>query len=68
MAGQRGDGARQVPEHAHLDLHPGHELLDHDLLVVPAGERDGRLELALVSRTFEIPTDEPMFAGFTNTG
>ena len=67
LAGERRLRARQVAEHAHLDLHPRHELLDHHLLVVAPGDCDRLLELGLVA-TFEIPTDEPMFAGFTNTG
>ena len=39
-----------VPEHATLDLSSDDELLDQDLVVVPACKRDGGLELILVVR------------------
>ena len=49
LARERGDRAREVAEHPHLDLRPVHELLDHDLLVVAAGEPDGGLQLRLLA-------------------
>jgi hypothetical protein len=46
--GERRDGIWQVAEDADLDLHARDELLDHHLLVVPARELDGRLQLRLL--------------------
>ena len=56
-----------VAEHPALDLDAVDELLDQHLVVVPARERD-RGASSLVVRTFEMPTEEPRRAGFTNTG
>ena len=57
-----------VAEHADLDLDSRLELLDEHLVVVAPGERHRLLELLVGLRAFEIPTDEPSRAGFTNTG
>ena len=46
---------------------PDDGALHDDLVVVLARKRDGVPELVL-DFAFEIPTDEPRFAGFTNTG
>ena len=48
LADDRGDRLA-VAEHTDLDLDARLELLDEHLVVVPAGERDGRLELLAVS-------------------
>ena len=67
LAGHRGN-RRFVAEHRALELAAGDAALDDDLAVVAGGAARAAASSSARSCAFEMPTDEPRFAGFTNNG